>query len=98
MTTKRTDLAGLYLAGRMTELDYMTPEAQASAWALERELVLDARAGVSLIGRLAMTAASAPATALEQIEAEALQTAADLRDGLAYRIERENTHATDWSY
>jgi hypothetical protein len=45
-------MSTLLAAGHLTELNYMTPEAQATAQALEIELLADAKAGVDLRIRL----------------------------------------------
>jgi hypothetical protein len=49
----------MLIAGLMTELSYMTTDAQEEALALEAELLADAAAGVDLRIRLVGAAASA---------------------------------------
>lgn len=49
----------LLATGYLTELDHMTPDAQAEARALEAELLADAAAGVDLRIRLIGVAVSA---------------------------------------
>lgn len=51
-------LAARYLAGRSTELSYMTADQAAAAQDLEAELTLDAQAGVDLRVRLVGRAVS----------------------------------------
>ncbi len=52
MKTMTGTLGGLMMAGMSTELDYLTTDEQATARALEAELIADAQAGVDIRIRL----------------------------------------------